>query len=111
MRFKNPMPHSPREETILVKNVSPSPNYSGSLIRDWEAFKGKEAIKCACCGKTLTVDDKIGGHVIKTTGITIDYYVVPLCKACNNAKNTKPFSVNEEDLARLLDIRRMLKQK
>lgn len=70
---------------VKVRNVSPSPSYSGSAIGDWEAYKNKEATRCARCGKEFrNDDDKVGGHVYKIAGSSIDTYSVPLCKDCNH---------------------------
>ena len=83
-----------------VRNVPNSPSYQGSLIQDWESYKGRIALKCARCGKDLMQDDKVGGHVLKVPGISIDYYVVPLCKVCNHPsiKNhtLSPFAILQD---------------
>ncbi len=89
-----------------VRNVPNSPSYQGSLIQDWESYKGRIALKCARCGKDLMQDDKVGGHVLKVPGISIDYYVVPLCKVCNHPSIKEPYFVPVRDLARLIDIKR-----
>jgi hypothetical protein len=90
---------------VLVKNASPSPSYSGSLIADWEKYKGKTAKFCARCGQRLAPNDKVGGHVLKDPGLTFDYYVVPLCKDCNHSSITDPYYVSRFDLVRLLDLK------
>lgn len=90
-----------------VKNASPSPLYPGSLIGDWEAYKGRKAKRCARCGETFSSeDDKVGGHVLKDGGVSIDYYVVPLCKACNHPTIKDPYYVYKSELVRLLDLKR-----
>ena len=89
-----------------VKNAPNSPSYSGSLIKDWEIFKGRTAQKCARCGKALTEDDKVGGHVLKVPSNSIDYYVLPLCKDCNHPSVKQPYYVPTRDLVRLIDIKR-----
>ena len=50
--------------------------------------------------------DKVGGHFLKVPGISIDYYVVPLCKVCNHPSIKEPYFVPVRDLARLIDIKR-----
>lgn len=102
--FKNPF-HSFGPKKVRVINASPSPKYSGSLIHDWEDNKGITATRCARCGKQLSEDDKDGGHVLKVPGLPFDYYVVPLCKKCNNANVKEPYEVDKELLVRLLSIK------
>lgn len=48
-----------------VKNVPNSPSYQGSLIQDWESYKGRIALKCARCGKDLMQDDKVGAMFLR----------------------------------------------
>ena len=89
-----------------VKNASPSPFYSGSLIKDWERYQKRTANKCARCGCKLTENNKVGGHVLKVHGIPIDYYVVPLCEKCNHSSVTQPYYVFKSEIVRLIDIKR-----
>jgi len=51
-------------------------------------------------------DDKVGGHVLKVRGTSIDYYIVPLCQACNHPSIKEPYFVPVYDLARLINIKR-----
>lgn len=105
--FLNPFRSGDSTKKVKVKNApTPSPDYSGSLIHDWEEYKGKTATRCARCGKQIADEDKVGGHVLKVPGLPIDYYVVPLCKDCNNANVIEPYEVDKESLVRLLDIER-----
>ena len=92
---------------IEVKNVSPSPSYEGSAIGEWEAYKHKKATQCARCGKVLNKDeDKVGGHVCMVGGLSIDMYIVPLCKDCNHPSVTESFEVSKSDMVRIQDIKR-----
>lgn len=91
---------------VYVKNASPSPSYSGSLINDWESYKNTQATHCARCRKKIIGGDKVGGHVLKVPGLALDYYVVPLCKGCNNPSVNEPYYVKNNTLVRLIDIKR-----
>lgn len=92
---------------VQVRNASPSPPYSGSAISDWETNKKREATHCARCGKAFSSDDdKVGGHVYKVGGSSIDTYIVPLCKVCNNSYVTEPFEVSKSDMVKLVYLKR-----
>lgn len=97
---------------VKVRNVSPSPSYSGSTIGDWEAYKNRKATKCARCGKEFSKDDdKVGWHVCIAGGSSIDTYIVPHCKECNHPSVTEPFEVSKSDMVRVLDIKRSRKKR
>ena len=51
---------------------------------------------CRCCKKFTA--DSVGGHVIKVNGSDKNRYIVPLCKACNQASNDAEFDVELDDL-------------
>lgn len=95
---------------VKVRNVSPSPSYSGSAIGDWEDYTGRKATHCARCGKVFSSDDdKVGGHVWKDGGSSIDTYIIPLCKACNNSFVIEPFEVSKSDMVKVLNLKRSQK--
>ena len=96
---------------VKVRNVSPSPSYSGSAIDDWETYKKREATHCSKCGKAFSSDDdKVGGHVRKVGGLSIDTYIVPLCKDCNHPSVTEPFEVRKSDMVRVWVLKRCRKK-
>ncbi len=95
---------------VKVRNVSPSPSYTGSAIEDWEEYTGRKATHCARCGMAFSNDDdKVGGHVWKVGGSSIDMYIVPLCKACNNSSVTESFEVRKSDMVKVLNLKRSQK--
>lgn len=92
---------------VQVRNVSHYPSYSGSAIGDWEDYTRRKATQCARCGMAFSNDDdKVGGHVWKVGGSSIDMYIVPLCKACNNSSVTEPFEVRKSDMVKLVYLKR-----
>lgn len=99
-----------RERMVEVKNVSPSPSYGGSAIADWESYKGIRATLCSRCAKPFdNEDDKVGGHVVKRYGSSIDQYIVPLCKQCNNRTIVDYYNVDESLMVRVKDLKRRFK--
>lgn len=73
-----------------------------SWLDFWEKKKDDLSFTCSCKGcKELA---EVGGHVQKHGNNTRNYwYIIPLCKKCNNPYNTKPFEVNERDLVRITE--------
>lgn len=49
-------------------------------------------------------DDKVGGRIRKVRSLSIDTYIVPLCKEYNNSSVTEPFEVSKSDLVMVLDL-------
>lgn len=92
-------------KNVLVHNIKgtsdrkPQGKYD-SWLDFWEKKKGTRSGLCSC--KDCCRIAEVGGHV-QQHGSETDYYwyIVPLCKKCNSAQNTEPFSVNVSDLVRI----------
>ena len=87
-------------EVRNLKNTGdnlPSSKYS-SWLDFWEKSKGRKAGKCSniYCGQKASV----GAHVKIANGSN-DWYIVPLCNACNNYNNDDDFCIDERDLVKL----------
>lgn len=89
---------------MLVHNIKGTSNRNPkgyeSWIRFWLDNKtcGTTTL-CACCNKESW---EVGGHVQEHGNHTRDYwYIVPLCKKCNNINNTTPFTVPQNQLVRV----------
>lgn len=70
-----------------------------SWIKHWSKHTNNNILGifyCRCCKKFTA--DPVGGHVIKVNSTDKKRYIVPLCKACNNASNEDEFDVKLEDL-------------
>ena len=68
----------------------------GTWIAHWKKHRGFSPSYCRGCN--YTGKDLVGGHVNKVGNNTDDkWYIVPLCKGCNNIKD-KEFCVEESDL-------------
>lgn len=68
-----------------ANNTAPAP-YS-SWIEFWKANSGKNLpIGCPRCKQFLT--DAVGAHVRKTGGDDGHWYIVPLCRGCNQANTS-----------------------
>lgn len=87
----------------LVKNLHGSADNNppaGYLSwRDyWERNKGRKFSDCSRsdCHKAA----EVGGHVKKVYGSN-EWYIVPLCRACNSPSNTDEFVVRDADLLRV----------
>jgi hypothetical protein len=72
---------------MFVNNIIGSSRYSApsgysSWLEYWEDKSGKKAYSCGtsnCKGKDL-----VGAHVQKAYSNDNKWYIVPLCKSCNN---------------------------
>lgn len=81
---------------IKVKNVIgssrfPSPSGYNSWLDYWEQKTGKKAYFCAATD--CWAQDLVGAHVQKVNSADRRWYIVPLCRGCNN--RTDEFYVNE----------------
>ena len=87
----------------LVKNIQgstdniPPAGYS-TWKEYWEANKKRKFSDCSnlSCSNLA----KVGGHVKKVYGSN-EWYIVPLCYACNSSSNTSLFEVRDADLLRV----------
>ena len=85
---------------VYVKNLHQADaKIPGGALNAWKDHKGiglKENIICVRCKKNIA---RHGGHVIKSSpDADKKRYIVPLCVQCNEAKDDKPFSVRNDDL-------------
>ena len=88
----------------FVKNIqgsadnNPPAGYS-SWKEYWEVNKKRRFSYCSCtrCSRLA----EVGGHVKKIVGSN-EWYIVPLCYACNSSSNTSTFEVLDEDLLRVV---------
>lgn len=80
---------------MYVKNVNGSSRFSApagytSWLDYWESESGEQALYCSadrCYGTDL-----VGAHVQKAYSDDQSWYIVPLCKSCNQRTDT--FNVN-----------------
>lgn len=69
---------------MKVKNVNGTSRFSpkgGSWLDYWKEQKGKSATVCSAYGCWGT--DLVGAHVQKVNSTDKCYYIVPLCRSCN----------------------------
>ena len=92
---------------MLVHNIKgtsdrkPHGNYK-SWLDFWEKKKDTISFYCSCKGCDEL--SEVGGHVQKHGNDTEDHwYIVPLCKKCNDPHNTNPYEVNADDLVRITE--------
>ena len=82
-----------------VKNVNGSSRFEspagyGSWLDYWEERSGKTARGwCATDCFVNGRDNLVGAHVQKVNGFDNSWYIVPLCRSCNN--RTDEFYVDE----------------
>lgn len=92
--------------SMIVHNIKGTsdrnPKGYGSWIDFW-LKKNKCGITtlCACCNESTW---EVGGHVQEHGNETRDFwYIVPLCKKCNNVNNNKTFNVDKNQLVKVND--------
>lgn len=72
---------------IKVKNLLSTgdrkPNGYYSWIEFWEAKTDSKATRCGAIDCRAT-NNLVGAHVIKAISSDNRWYIVPLCKGCNN---------------------------
>lgn len=92
---------------MLVHNIKGTSDRKPYGIYDswldfWEKQKDDISVFCSC--KDCNEISEVGGHVQKHGNDTEDYwYIVQLCKKCNNPHNIKPFEVSTKDLVRVTE--------
>lgn len=63
-----------------------------SAMRHWEIHSKLKVQNCSI--KRCTNKAEVGGHVIKCHGNSLNTkYIIPICKSCNNPKNTDCFEI------------------
>ncbi len=69
------------------------PHGYSSWLDYWEKNSRHQARSCATvgCGSTT---DLVGAHVIEANSDDNKWYIVPVCKGCNN--KTKPYLVDTD---------------
>ena len=80
-----------------VKNVNGSDRFSApsgydSWLDYWEKYTGKKISYCSVT--TCSRSDIVGAHVQKANSTDEKYYIVPICKGCN--QRTDSFYVTAE---------------
>lgn len=86
----------------LVKNLNKTkdrtpPKGYNSWKEWWEDQKSREFSTCSC--ENCTADAEVGAHVQKSGVSDMKWYIVPLCKPCNNKSSDDIFKVRDNDLA------------
>ena len=81
---------------MKVKNVNgssrfPAPTGYNSWLDYWKAQTGKSVTYCSVDG--CTGRDLVGAHVQKANSTDKCYYIVPLCRSCN--QRTDEFEVSQ----------------
>lgn len=75
---------------IKVKNVNGSSRYScpagyDSWLDYWEKQSGRIAWRCSATDcHAIGRSNLVGAHIQKVNNIDKSWYIVPLCKPCNN---------------------------
>lgn len=80
---------------MKVRNVNGTSRFSpkgGSWLDYWKEQTGESPYYCAANGCYET--DLVGAHVQKVNSIDKCYYIVPLCRSCN--QRTDEFEVNKK---------------
>ena len=76
---------------MKVTNINGTSEYDcscGSWLKHWEKFNSTGQSKpylCPACGSPFV---EVGAHVQKFGSFDNKWYIVPLCKACNNKSNS-----------------------
>ena len=86
---------------VYVKNLHEGESDPGSKgCSSWREYWEKKSKKSfsQCSRKGCSSDSEDGAHVILSRGNDRSWYIVPLCKACNNPNNTEEFLVKRNDL-------------
>ena len=71
----------------------------GSWLKHWERFNYARQSKptiCPACGRNFT---EVGAHVKKYQSDDLDWYIVPLCKSCNNQSSSTVLDIGNCSLA------------
>ena len=94
-----------QQETIIkVKNLNGTSDSQPEGYSEWKAFwEGKTNKKFGKCSNQECQDRaEVGAHVkIVSSHKSFEnnkWYIVPLCKKCNNTHHTEEFYVNIYDL-------------
>lgn len=92
---------------VNVINLHHGTDEGTRYVRQWEAYKSREAKGCANinCNNHPSYDAMQGAHVRITDGDDDRWYITPLCHACNSDSNDEKMVVYKEDLALYNDIK------
>ncbi len=82
---------------MKVKNVPgssrfPKPRGYNSWLEYWSAHKGYTSPFCSAYGCYST--GLVGAHVQKVNSMDLSWYIVPLCKSCNQRVDTFDVDAN-----------------
>ncbi len=87
---------------VKVKNLHGT-NDNDPPVGSWKLFwEMKTGRKFSICSNVLCNEEATdGGHVIKVDSYDRSWYIVPLCKKCNNPDNRQQFTVDSKDLVKV----------
>jgi hypothetical protein len=81
-----------------VRNLKekPHPPKCGcdSWLQHWEINSGKKSDTCSASGCSNKAE--VGGHVLKRNVGDENWYIIPICKACNG-KHGQEYEVKEDN--------------
>lgn len=101
MGFMEMLNNAAKEIQVTVKSRQGTKDNDckccGSWRAHWTKHFGYSPSRCRGCGAKLPAEDLVGGHVIKVKSTDHKWYVVPLCKSCNNSEPFE-FDVKLKDL-------------
>ena len=87
---------------MKVTNINGTSEYDcscGSWLKHWEKFNSAGQSKpylCPACGSPFV---EVGAHVQKFGSFDDKWYIVPLCKACNNKSSSTILDIGNCSLA------------
>lgn len=88
---------------MKVKNVNgssrfPKPADFDSWLDYWEYYKGKlkfdTRYNCPACGEAFFRNGFVGAHVHKVSSSDESWYIVPLCRGCNQRDDSFDVDIN-----------------
>ncbi len=88
-----------RPKPIRVCNAVETSNYKplggGDWIDYWEQQTGKHRDSVVCKNPGCNHADVVGAHVVSIDNATPSVYIAPLCRDCNNKKESlEPFYID-----------------
>jgi hypothetical protein len=88
-----------RSKRIRVCNAVETSNYKpldgGDWIDYWEQKSGKDRNTVVCQNPKCNHSDVVGAHVVSIDYATPYIYIAPLCRDCNNKKESlEPFYID-----------------
>jgi hypothetical protein len=89
---------------LKALRVFPTPSTDNdSWISYWESHKRLQCIdgryECPACNQLVAKHRFVGAHVQKVNSADRKWYIIPICRPCNN--RTDDFEVNENYLLKV----------